>query len=329
MQPTAKTSAQSDMLAKEQIIAQVKDFFATQLCQQLSLIKVTAPLFVKSGTGFNDDLNGVEKPVQFQLKGVSESVEIVQSLAKWKRMRLHELETPSGHGIVTDMRAIRPDEVISPIHSFFVDQWDWEKRISQQDRTLAYLRQTVNAIYQAVRATNDMVAAETGQALDLPATIHFIHSEDLLKQYPDLTPKERENEITRQYGAVFVMGIGGPLSNSQVHDDRAPDYDDWTTANEDGYHGLNGDILIWNPALNSALEISSMGIRVDATALKKQLALKNCEERAALEFHSNVLNSAYPLSMGGGIGQSRLCMLLLQKQHIAEVQSSIWPKGAY
>lgn len=327
MQSTAKT-AKSALLVKEELIAKIKDHFAQQLCQQLSLVKVTAPLFVKAGTGLNDDLNGIERPVKFNLNGVNTPVEIVQSLAKWKRMRLHELEIQPGHGIVTDMRAIRADEVISPIHSFFVDQWDWEKRIGQQDRSIAYLQSTVNAIYSAVKATNDMLADQQEQRLALPENVHFIHSEALLAQYPHLSPKERENEITKQYGAVFIMGIGAALSNSQVHDDRAPDYDDWSTPNEDGYTGLNGDLIIWNPALNSALEISSMGIRVDAAALKKQLAIRHCEERAQLDFHASVLNSAYPLSMGGGIGQSRLCMLLLQQKHIAEVQASVWPEGA-
>ncbi|SHL72391.1 aspartate-ammonia ligase [Chitinophaga jiangningensis] len=328
MQSTAKTS-KSALLAKEELIAKIKDFFALQLCQQLSLVKVTAPLFVKSGTGLNDDLNGIERPVKFNLNGVNTPVEIVQSLAKWKRMRLHELDIQPDNGIVTDMRAIRADEVISPIHSFFVDQWDWEKRIGQQDRSIAYLQQTVNAIYSAVKATNEMLAGHQEQTLELPQNVHFIHSEALLAMYPHLSAKERENEITKQYGAVFIMGIGAALSNSQAHDDRAPDYDDWSTPNEDGYTGLNGDLIIWNPALNSALEISSMGIRVDAAALKKQLAIRNCEERSRLDFHSSVLNSAYPLSMGGGIGQSRLCMLLLQKKHIAEVQASVWPEGTF
>ncbi|SEA40279.1 aspartate-ammonia ligase [Chitinophaga terrae (ex Kim and Jung 2007)] len=327
MSSVLQAASQSSLLAREKAIAFIKDYFSTQLCKQLSLTKVAAPLFVKSGTGLNDDLNGVERPVVFQLKGVNGGVEIVQSLAKWKRKRLHELEIPAGHGIVTDMRAIRPDEVISPIHSFFVDQWDWEKRIAVTDRNIAYLKETVLAIYAALVATNNRLKEEGEAGLELPETVHFIHSETLLQQYPNLTPKERENACAKKYGAIFIIGIGAPLSNSQVHDDRAPDYDDWTTANEDGHTGLNGDLIIWNPALNAALEISSMGIRVDAAALRKQLKAKNCEQRAEMEFHSNVLSSTYPLSMGGGIGQSRLCMLLLQQKHIADVQASVWPEG--
>ncbi|MEC5145717.1 aspartate--ammonia ligase [Chitinophaga sp. 212800010-3] len=327
MSSVTQAAAQSSLLAKEKTIAFIKDYFSTQLCKQLSLTRVAAPLFVKSGTGLNDDLNGIERPVAFQLKGVNGGVEIVQSLAKWKRKRLHELEITPGHGIITDMRAIRPDEVISPIHSFFVDQWDWEKRISVSDRNTAYLKETVQAIYAALLATNNRLKEEGIPGLDLPETLHFIHSEELLQQYPDLSPKERENACAKAFGAIFIMGIGAPLSNSQVHDDRAPDYDDWTTTNDDGYTGLNGDLIIWNPALNAALEISSMGIRVDAAALRRQLKEKNCEHRAEMEFHSNILSSTYPLSMGGGIGQSRLCMLLMQQKHIADVQASVWPEA--
>lgn len=325
MSSATQTTSYTTLLGKEKAIAFIKDYFSMQLCKQLSLTKVAAPLFVKSGTGLNDDLNGIERPVSFKLKGVDNGVEIVQSLAKWKRKRLHELEIPAGQGIVTDMRAIRPDEVTSPIHSFLVDQWDWEKHISVTDRNIPYLRETVEAIYQALRATNSRIQEEGLPGLQLPETLHFVHSEDLLQQYPDLSPKERENACAKEFGAIFIIGIGAPLSNSLVHDDRAPDYDDWTTPNDDGYTGLNGDLIIWNPAHQAALEISSMGIRVDATALRRQLDAKDCAHRAEMEFHSQVLNNTYPLSMGGGIGQSRLCMLLLQLKHIAEVQASIWP----
>ncbi|SEW33113.1 aspartate--ammonia ligase [Chitinophaga arvensicola] len=321
---TVLLSTQNELLTREKNIAHVKDVFAAQLGSELSLIKVSAPLFVKSGTGFNDDLNGIERPVRFRLNGIPEPVEIVHSLAKWKRMRLHQLGMAPGQGIITDMRAIRPDEEVSPVHSFYVDQWDWEKVISPENRNLHYLKYTVKHIYAAIQATNSIVGASIGKPLQLPSDIHFIHSEELLGKYPALTPKERENAIAKEYGAVFIMGIGGELSNQQIHDHRAPDYDDWSTSNDDGYTGLNGDIVLWNPVLNSALEISSMGIRVDATAMQHQLRLKKCTERAELEFHANILNETYPITMGGGIGQSRLCMFLLQQAHIADVQSSIW-----
>ncbi|WP_212003281.1 aspartate--ammonia ligase [Chitinophaga sp. HK235] len=320
-------TTKNDVLHLEKGIALIKEFFPVQLGRLLSLTKVSAPLFVKSGTGFNDDLNGVEKPVKFNLKDIPYPVEIVQSLAKWKRMRLHQLGMEAGQGIVTDMRAIRPDEVVSPIHSFYVDQWDWEKHIQASDRRISYLKDTVEKIYQAILDTNALLQEQHESVLELPASVYFIDSETLLKRYPGLTPKERENRIAKEYGAVFIMGIGGPLSDQAVHDDRAPDYDDWSTANEEGFFGLNGDLILWNPAMDSALELSSMGIRVDAASLKEQLSLKDCVHRSELEFHTNVLNSVYPLSIGGGIGQSRLCMFLLQRKHISEVQSGIWPES--
>lgn len=321
------TEKTNDILHLEKGISLIKDYFPARLSQRLSLTKVSAPLFVQSGTGFNDDLNGVEKPVKFNLKNIPYPVEIVQSLAKWKRMRLYELGLEPEQGIVTDMRAIRPDEVVSPIHSFYVDQWDWEKRILAEHRRISYLKDTVEQIYQAILDTNAMLEEAHEKSLDLPSSVYFIDSETLLKRYPGLTPKERENRIAKEYGAVFIMGIGGPLSDQAVHDDRAPDYDDWSTANEEGFNGLNGDLILWNPAMNSALELSSMGIRVDAGSLREQLSRKDCGHRSELLFHSNVLNDVYPLSMGGGIGQSRLCMFLLQRKHISDVQSGIWPEG--
>ncbi|NIG55505.1 aspartate--ammonia ligase [Chitinophaga sp. Cy-1792] len=325
MSALTKTQYPGKLLVQEQLISRIKDHFSAALCEALCLTKVNAPLFVQSGTGLNDDLNGVERPVRFNLKGIDHHVEIVHSLAKWKRRRLYELGIQPGEGIVTDMRAIRADEEISPVHSFYVDQWDWEKSIRQEERNLVTLRDTVTAIYDSVRSANTMLREHQDSILELPEELTFIHSEVLLTLYPELTPKERENRIAREHGAVFIFGIGGPLSNDLVHDDRAPDYDDWTTPNEDGFNGLNGDLIIWNPILDRALEISSMGIRVDATALRRQLGMKGCSERAGLDFHHNILENVYPLSMGGGIGQSRLCMLLLQKQHISEVQASIWP----
>lgn len=317
--------ANEELLYGEKGVSLIKDYFSTQLCKQLSLTKVSAPLFVKSGTGFNDDLNGVEQPIRFNLKNIPYQVEIVQSLAKWKRMRLHELDMKPETGIVTDMRAIRPDEVVSDIHSFYVDQWDWEKCILDEHRNIPYLKETVKKIYQAILDTNKMLEEKHVRVLDLPESVYFIHSEELLQLYPDLDCKERENRIAKLHGAVFIMGIGGKLSNNAVHDDRAPDYDDWSSGNEDGYQGLNGDLILWNPALDRALEISSMGIRVNAASLSNQLTLLGCEQRRGLQFHSNVLNNVYPLSIGGGIGQSRLCMFLLQKKKISEVQSGIWP----
>lgn len=315
------------MLQTEQGIALIKDIFPKNLAQRLSLTKISAPLFIKSGTGINDDLNGIEKPVQFYLKNVNYSVEIVQSLAKWKRARLHELSILPGNGILTDMRAIRPDEDISPIHSYYVDQWDWEKCIEAKDRTIAYLKETVKNIYECIKATAAVVQKLINSPeLQLPEDIYFIHAEELLSKYPDLMPKERENKVVQEYRAVFIMGIGGKLANNEPHDGRAPDYDDWSTQNDDGHTGLNGDLMVWNPILNRAFELSSMGIRVNSAAIEQQLVLLNCQDRRSLHFHSNVISGTYPQSIGGGIGQSRLCMFLLQKEHIAEVQSSVWPQ---
>jgi aspartate--ammonia ligase len=311
----------------EQAISLIKFMFPQTLAEKLSLVKVSSPLFIKSGTGINDDLNGIEKPVRFKLKNVAEPVEIVQSLAKWKRVKLHELQIEEGKGILTDMHAVRPDEDISPIHSFYVDQWDWEKRIGIADRSVAYLKETVRAIYKSLLVTRRSIHKIIQlPEIDLPEDIYFIHAAELLKLYPDLTAKERENEIVKKHRAVFIIGIGGNLTNNEPHDGRAPDYDDWSSENEEGYKGLNGDLVLWNPILSRAFELSSMGIRVNKTSLAEQLQLKGLETRSTLQFHSNILNDTYPQSIGGGIGQSRLCMFLLQKQHIAEVQSSTWPE---
>ena len=307
-------------------IAAIKDVFLQKLQNALNLIKVSAPLIIEGGAGINDDLNGIEVPVNVKLKGVNAHVEIIQSLAKWKRVKLKELGVVPDEGLVTDMKALRPDEDISEIHSFFVDQWDWEKKICSNDRTLFYLKSTVIDIYNCIRETANMVDNQFyAHNLNLPNQIHFIHAEELLKLYPDLSSKERENKVAFEHGAVFIIGIGGLLSNGEPHDGRAPDYDDWTSKNEDGYNGLNGDIIIWNPKLNRGFELSSMGIRVNGPILETQLKLRECEHRLGLNFHRGVIEEKYPLSIGGGIGQSRLCMLLLQKKHISEVQYSVWP----
>lgn len=318
----------TDLLETEEAISLVKSVFARELARRLRLSCVSAPIAVLDGTGINDDLNGVERPVAFPVKALGEQrAVVVHSLAKWKRLRLRELGIPAGRGLLTDMRALRPDEDYSPIHSIYVDQWDWEQCITAEQRTPAFLRTTVEHIYEALRATEAEVAARYPDILPvLPGRITFLHAEDLLRQYPDLTPKEREHEAARQYGAVFLMGIGGALSHGEAHDGRAPDYDDWSTETAPGYQGLNGDLLVWHPVLQTALELSSMGVRVDKLALRRQLVLRGCEQRQALEFHGRLLRDELPESIGGGIGQSRVCMFMLRKAHIGEVQVSIWPE---
>jgi len=315
-----------NLLKTEQAITFVKETFSKKLIASLNLIPISSPLVVLDGTGINDDLNGTERPVSFPIKSLNEQrAVVVHSLAKWKRVRLKELEIDENEGILTDMRALRPDEDYSPIHSIYVDQWDWEKCISINDRTFAYLQSTVNSIYQALYETEQEVSARyPDKVAILPKKIKFIHSEELLALYPDFTPKERENAIAKAHGAVFIYGIGGELSNGFPHDGRAADYDDWSTDNELGYKGLNGDILVWNPIINTAFELSSMGIRVDKSALHHQLTLRNSLERANLSFHQMLLSDQLPESIGGGIGQSRVCMFMLKKSHIGEVQVSIW-----
>ena len=318
----------NEILQREAAITIVKDSFTRFLCDYLHLTKVSSPLVVLDGTGINDDLNGVERPVAFPIKALDEQrAVVVHSLAKWKRLRLKELEVDAGRGILTDMRALRPDEDYSPIHSIYVDQWDWEKHINIEDRNLDYLKKTVTSIFNAIKETEQIIHQYYPDIQpSLPDTIQFIHSEELLQRYPSFTPKERENAITKEYGAVFIFGIGDKLSNGEAHDGRAPDYDDWSTQNEDGYKGLNGDILVWHPLLQSAFEISSMGIRVDKAALAHQLKERGFESKASLAFHSMLLDGQLPQSIGGGIGQSRLSMFLLKKSHIGEVQVSIWSK---
>ena len=316
-------------IATEEGIERIKTTFSQALAQELDLIKVSAPLLVFSGTGINDDLNGIEQPVSFPVKGLEgQKVEIVQSLAKWKRIRLAELNIESERGIYTDMRAIRPDEVVSPIHSVYVDQWDWEKRIREEQGTLQYLKTTVRQIYEAIKATEKAIVQQFPEIhAILPEEITFIHAEELLLQYPHLSPKERENKITEKGGAVFIIGIGGSLSNGYPHDGRAPDYDDWSSETEMGYKGLNGDILFWNPLLKRAFEISSMGIRVNKASLTRQLEILKCEQRKVLYYHDQLLNDLLPSSIGGGVGQSRLCMFMLRKRHVGEVQVGIWPES--
>ena len=311
----------------EKAIKAVKNMFQDNLSAQLALLRVTAPMVVMTGTGINDDLNGVERPVRFPVKDMGErQAEVVHSLAKWKRLKLAELGTAPGRGIYTDMNALRPDEELDNIHSIYVDQWDWERVIRPEDRNLDFLKKMVRRIYEAIKVTENKLYVEFPQIVpQLPEDIYFIHSEELLQMYPGLTPKERENEIVKKYGAVFIIGIGGELSDGSIHDGRAADYDDWSTPNSDGYNGLNGDILLWNPILESAFEVSSMGIRVSPESMVRQLAIRGQEWKKDLFFHKRLLAGELPACIGGGIGQSRLCMYLLRKAHIGEIQSSLWP----
>lgn len=316
-----------DLQQTELGIKQIKDFFQLNLSSELRLRRVTAPLFVLKGMGINDDLNGVERAVSFPILDMNEErAEIVHSLAKWKRLTLADYNIQEGFGIYTDMNAIRADEQLGNLHSLYVDQWDWELVMSPENRNIEYLKCVVRRIYAALVRTEYMVY-EMFPAITpiLPKEIKFIHAEELLQMYPDLDEKERENKITKEFGAVFVMGIGGELSNGLKHDGRAPDYDDWTTLSENGYKGLNGDLLVWNPILDKAMELSSMGIRVDKDVLLKQLKISGQEDRKDLYFHKRLLNGELPQSIGGGIGQSRLCMFYLRKGHIGEIQAGIWP----
>lgn len=312
----------------EQAIKFIKDFFQNKFSAELNLQRVSAPLFVARGSGINDDLNGVERKVTFEIKDDGSAAEVVFSLAKWKRMVLADYGFGPGEGLYTDMNAIRPDEdCLDNLHSVYVDQWDWERVISRKERNLDFLKQTVRRIYGVLKKTEDAVARKYPRIKRLlPENIAFIHSEELLELYPELSPRERENKAARKHGAVFIIGIGGRLKNGELHDGRAPDYDDWVTETAGGKKGLNGDILLWYPLLNRAFEISSMGIRVDRAALLKQLELRSALERKELLWHKRLLNGEFPLSLGGGIGQSRLCMFFLKKLHIGEVHASVWPE---
>ena len=318
-----------DLKQTELGIKQIKDFFQLNLSSELRLRRVTAPLFVLKGMGINDDLNGVERAVSFPIKDLGDAqAEVVHSLAKWKRLTLAEYNIEPGYGIYTDMNAIRADEELGNLHSLYVDQWDWERSITAEQRTVDFLKQIVTRIYSAMRRTEYMVCEMYPQIKPfLPHDIHFIHAEELMQKYPELTPKEREHAITKEFGAVFIIGIGCELSNGEKHDNRAPDYDDYSTIDPStGLPGLNGDLLVWDSILDRSVELSSMGIRVDKEALLRQLALSQQEERMKLYFHKRLLEGSLPLCIGGGIGQSRLCMLYLQKAHIGEIQASIWPE---
>lgn len=318
-----------DMKQTELGIKQIKEFFQQNLSSELRLRRVTAPLFVLKGMGINDDLSGVERAVSFPIKDLGDAkAEVVHSLAKWKRLTLAEYNIGPGYGIYTDMNAIRADEELGNLHSLYVDQWDWERSITNEQRTVSFLKQIVTRIYSAMRRTEYMVCEMYPQIESfLPHDIQFIHSEELLQMYPNLSSKEREHAITKKYGAVFIIGIGGKLSNGEPHDMRAPDYDDYSSIDpETGLAGLNGDLLIWDKVLDRSIELSSMGIRVDKEALLRQLELSGQEQRKELYFHKRLLDGTLPLCIGGGIGQSRLCMLYLQKAHIGEIQASIWPE---
>ncbi len=317
-----------DLKQTELAIKQIKETFQLNLSSTLRLRRVTAPLFVLQGTGLNDDLNGVENAVNFPIQDMNGAVaEVVHSLAKWKRVTLAEYGIANGYGIYTDMNAIRAHEELDNLHSLYVDQWDWERVITADERNVAFLKRIVKDIYSAILHT-EFTLSECYPQLkpSLPEEIKFIHSEELRQLFPDLSPKEREEAITKQYGAVFIIGIGNELGDGKPHDNRAPDYDDYTTPNEEGFYGLNGDLMIWSDVLGKAMELSSMGIRVDREALLHQLEKSGMEERKELYFHRRMLAGELPLSIGGGIGQSRLCMLLLRKAHIGEIQSSIWPE---
>jgi aspartate--ammonia ligase len=314
----------------EKAIKEIKDYFEKTLARNLNLQRVSAPLFVRKGSGINDDLNGIERKVTFQIRDDSDTdAEVVLSLAKWKRMVLADYSFKPGEGLYTDMNAIRPDEEsLDNIHSLYVDQWDWERVITAEQRNLDFLKNIVRRIYNAVRETENHICRLYPQIKPiLPKEIQFVHTEELLEMYPDLNPRQREDKIAEKYGAVFVIGIGGELADGTIHDVRAPDYDDWVTPTGQGRKGLNGDIFLWYPVLKRGFEISSMGIRVDKDAMLKQLEIRNALNRTQFAWHKRLLSGELPLSIGGGIGESRLCMFMLRKLHVGEVHASIWPQG--
>lgn len=311
-------ASENNIIETEVAIKFIKDVFERELARNLNLTRVSAPLFVFPESGLNDNLNGVERPVAFDVLDIGRDVEVVHSLAKWKRMALAKYGFADGEGLYTDMNAIRRDETLDALHSIYVDQWDWEKIISPSARNFDTLKAAVNSIYSALLGTEAALSERFGTASVLPKKIEFMTTAQLEAEYPDLSPKERENAVTKRLGAVFLMQIGAPLKDGVPHDGRAPDYDDWL---------LNGDILLWDEPLSRAFEISSMGIRVDEAAMRRQLAAAGCEDRAALPFHRALLSGELPQTMGGGIGQSRICMFLLGKHHIGEVQASVWPES--
>lgn len=305
-----------DILQTEIAIKLVKDTFERELADKLHLTRVSAPLFVRTGSGINDDLNGVERPVGFDISDIGADVEIVHSLAKWKRLALKRYGFGPNTGLYTDMNAIRRDEELDNLHSVYVDQWDWEKIITPETRTPETLRHTVRRVMRALRETEEILHRANPELTPMISEkVTFLTAQELLDRYPGLSPKERENAAAKEFGTIFIMGIGGKLSDGKPHDGRAPDYDDWD---------LNGDILVWYPVLNRAVELSSMGIRVNAESLRRQLALAGCPEREKLSYHQMLLDGELPLTIGGGIGQSRLCMVMQHKAHIGEVQASIW-----
>ena len=314
----------------ERAIKIVKDLFEKELSGALRLSRVTSPIFVPSGSGINDDLNGIERPVRFELGNMgNKQMEIVQSLAKWKRMALADYGISTGYGLYTDMNALRPDDDIDAIHSVYVDQWDWEQVISEDNRNLEYLKSVVREIYSAIKRTEFLIHETYPSIVPcLPDEITFVHTEDLLKMYPDLSAQEREVEIAKKHKAVFIIGIGAALADGKPHSGRAPDYDDWSTPTSESHQGLNGDIFVWDSVRQSSLELSSMGIRVSRESLLRQLEIKVCMERKDLYWHKRLLNGDFPQTIGGGIGQSRLCMFLLKKAHIGEVQASVWQEEA-
>lgn len=316
-----------DLHETEAAIKHIKDRYETLLSEALNLMRVSAPIAVLSRTGVNDHLDGIQKPVCLSVKALGEQAEIVQSLAKWKRAALADYGFKRHEGLYTDMNALRPDENLDRLHSIYVDQWDWERVLAKEDRTVAYLKMIVRKIYGTIRAMEREVCERWPQLPGpfLPESISFVHSQDLEDRYPALSPRLREEAMCREKGAIFVIGIGHELASGQPHDGRAADYDDWITPGSPGKPGLNGDILVWYPVLNCAFELSSMGIRVDARALRKQLALHGETRRLRQPFHRRVAAGRLPLTIGGGIGQSRLCMLLLRKAHVGEVQVGIWP----
>jgi aspartate--ammonia ligase len=315
-----------DLQQTELGITKIKDFFQANLSSDLRLRRVTAPLFVLRGTGINDDLNGTERAVSFPIMDMGDvRAEVVHSLAKWKRLTLADYKIENGYGIYTDMNAIRADEELGNLHSLYVDQWDWERVMTAEERNIDFLKKVVCKIHDSFLRTEYMVSESFPEIKPyLPAEITFIHAEELRQMYPTLTSKERENEFVKKHKAVFVIGIGGALGDGKKHDGRAPDYDDWSTIAENGMPGLNGDILLWNPVLEMAFEVSSMGIRVDKAALLRQLEVEGKNERLEMYFHKRLIQDSLPLSIGGGIGQSRLCMFFLRKAHIGEIQASIW-----
>ena len=320
-------SSSLDLRETEKAIKFIKGNFQDRLAEELDLERISAPILVLRKTGINDYLTGKERPIRFNVSDMNEEAEIVQSLAKWKRAALVDYGFNYGEGLYTDMNALRPDEILDNLHSVYVDQWDWEKVIRKDERNLDFLKLIVRKIYKVIKEMEKLVCEkfEKVKGPFLPDEIDFIHSEDLLEMYPDLSPEEREDEICREKEAVFVMGIGAKLKNGRPHDERAADYDDWSTETKDGRKGLNGDILVWYPLLQCAFELSSMGIRVDKNSLLNQLEIKGEQDNVGMHFHRRLLQEELPLTIGGGIGQSRLCMLFLRKVHIGEVQSSIWP----